>query len=249
MIHLAERKTLSKKLRFEVFKRDSFTCQYCGKSAPDVVLEVDHIIPVSKGGKNTITNLITSCFDCNRGKGNRKLTESQTVKAQKKELDKLNQRKEQIEMMAKWQIELIDIEKHEAEKIIEIVNKRYNLGISLSDNNIKEFAAIIKKYGFQETTESVLIAFEKFGDNTNFKNIKSICHTRKMDKDNPYLKDIYYIRGILRNRLSYINETECIDLLQQSIEAGAKINDLRLIAKKCRSYSEWKEILEEHTEG
>lgn len=63
-----ERKPLSKKMRFDVFKRDSFTCQYCGSTPPTVVLEVDHIHPVSKGGRNMIDNLITACFDCNRGK-------------------------------------------------------------------------------------------------------------------------------------------------------------------------------------
>ena len=46
----AKRKALSQKIRFEVFKRDSFTCQYCGRKAPDVVLQVDHIVPVAKGG-------------------------------------------------------------------------------------------------------------------------------------------------------------------------------------------------------
>lgn len=60
---------ISKKLRFEVFKRDGFQCQYCGKSSPNVVLEIDHIIPISEGGQNNLENLITSCFDCNRGKG------------------------------------------------------------------------------------------------------------------------------------------------------------------------------------
>ena len=63
-----ERKPLSKKMRFDVFKRDSFTCQYCGSNPPAVVLEVDHIHPVSKGGRNLADNLITACFDCNRGK-------------------------------------------------------------------------------------------------------------------------------------------------------------------------------------
>ncbi|WP_446008353.1 HNH endonuclease [Candidatus Electrothrix sp.] len=62
---MSNRKSLSKKLRFEVFKRDSFTCQYCGKVAPNVILEVDHIEPVSKGGSNELLNLITSCYDCN----------------------------------------------------------------------------------------------------------------------------------------------------------------------------------------
>lgn len=46
---MAERKTISKKTRFEVFKRDSFTCQYCGRTAPDVILEIDHINPVNNG--------------------------------------------------------------------------------------------------------------------------------------------------------------------------------------------------------
>lgn len=63
-----ERVQLTKKQRFNVFKRDSFTCQYCGSTPPKVVLEVDHINPVSRGGKNSVDNLITACFDCNRGK-------------------------------------------------------------------------------------------------------------------------------------------------------------------------------------
>ena len=70
---MAERKALSKKTRFEIFKRDLFTCQYCGATPPDVVLEVDHIMPVAGGGTNDEMNLITSCVDCNRGKGKREL--------------------------------------------------------------------------------------------------------------------------------------------------------------------------------
>ena len=65
----------SKKIRFEVFKRDKFTCQYCGRRPPEVVLEPDHILPESKGGKYTLENLITACFDCNRGKSDGLLTD------------------------------------------------------------------------------------------------------------------------------------------------------------------------------
>lgn len=66
---MSDRKPISKTLRFEIFKRDAFTCQYCGNKPPAVVLEVDHVIPVAEGGGNEDHNLITSCFDCNRGKG------------------------------------------------------------------------------------------------------------------------------------------------------------------------------------
>lgn len=69
----AKRQTLPKKLRFEIFKRDSFTCQYCGAQPPAVVLEVDHIHPVAEGGDNAQDNLITACDKCNRGKGKRPL--------------------------------------------------------------------------------------------------------------------------------------------------------------------------------
>lgn len=63
------RKAISKKLRFDVFKRDGFACAYCGSTPPNVVLQVDHIHPVAEGGNNAIDNLITSCQPCNIGKG------------------------------------------------------------------------------------------------------------------------------------------------------------------------------------
>lgn len=57
--------------RFRIFARDSFCCQYCGRKAPDAVLEVDHKIPKASGGKDHHTNLVTACWECNRGKGSK----------------------------------------------------------------------------------------------------------------------------------------------------------------------------------
>jgi hypothetical protein len=62
------RKQISKRRRFEIFKRDGFTCQYCGKHPPNAILHVDHILAVANGGSNEDGNLITSCADCNLGK-------------------------------------------------------------------------------------------------------------------------------------------------------------------------------------
>ncbi|SFM00232.1 HNH endonuclease [Bradyrhizobium sp. NFR13] len=70
-----ERIALSKKTRFEVFKRDGFRCVYCGATPSEtVLLEADHIHPVAAGGTNDIDNLVTACDACNRGKGARLLT-------------------------------------------------------------------------------------------------------------------------------------------------------------------------------
>ena len=60
---------VGKRERFEIFKRDEFTCQYCGAHPPSVVLHVDHIVAVANGGDSGPDNLITSCSACNLGKG------------------------------------------------------------------------------------------------------------------------------------------------------------------------------------
>ncbi len=67
---------LSKSVRFEIFKRDQFTCRYCGNHPPAVILHVDHVIPVALDGTNDTDNLVTSCMDCNLGKGARPLGKS-----------------------------------------------------------------------------------------------------------------------------------------------------------------------------
>lgn len=59
--------------RFNVLQRDNFTCRYCGAKAPDVVLEVDHVLPVTLGGRGTMENGVTACRPCNRGKINKHL--------------------------------------------------------------------------------------------------------------------------------------------------------------------------------
>jgi len=63
-----KRTGISQEIRWEVFDRDSYTCQYCGRKVPEVALEIDHRIPVAKGGTNDPANLVTSCKDCNRAK-------------------------------------------------------------------------------------------------------------------------------------------------------------------------------------
>lgn len=59
---------VSKRLRYEVLRRDEHTCRYCGGTVPDVVLTVDHVIPVALGGTDEPTNLVAACKDCNAGK-------------------------------------------------------------------------------------------------------------------------------------------------------------------------------------
>ena len=61
-------------MRYDELRRDDFHCVRCGRGREDgVKLHVDHIVPVSRGGKTVMSNLQTLCEDCNCGKGNRYL--------------------------------------------------------------------------------------------------------------------------------------------------------------------------------
>ena len=65
-----QRKLMTKKLRKEIARRDNYTCQICGKYMPDGVgLHIDHIVPISKGGKTVPSNLQVLCSRCNGRKG------------------------------------------------------------------------------------------------------------------------------------------------------------------------------------
>lgn len=67
-----ERAKMTVSLRYEILRRDNFRCQICGSTAQDgVKLHVDHIVPVSKGGKTTYSNLRTLCDRCNMGKSDK----------------------------------------------------------------------------------------------------------------------------------------------------------------------------------
>jgi hypothetical protein len=59
---------ISKRIRYEVLRRDRYTCRYCGASAPRVLLVLDHVIPRKHGGGDTADNLVTACEACNAGK-------------------------------------------------------------------------------------------------------------------------------------------------------------------------------------
>jgi len=70
-IRYFERKNISEELREEVFKRDNHKCQLRLDGCTKLAEEIDHIIPVSKGGLNNIENLQSSCMNCNRKKSNK----------------------------------------------------------------------------------------------------------------------------------------------------------------------------------
>lgn len=65
----AKRKHISKGLRSKVFERDGGICRYCAQEVPADAFTLDHIVPLSRGGDDSLSNLCVACRPCNCSKG------------------------------------------------------------------------------------------------------------------------------------------------------------------------------------
>jgi len=244
-----KRKSIGPKLRFEVFKRDSFTCQYCGSTSPEVILEVDHIKPVINGGKENILNLLTSCFDCNRGKGKRELDDNQELSKQRKQLDELNEKRLQLEMLVQWKEELDNLEIESAKKIFNLFAKL--TGYTLLESLLTDTTKTIKKYGFSEVYDCTKISCDQYyrensdeniqrqSANKSYNYITRICYVRQQQLCDPIKSDIYYIRGILKNRFHYFNDKKYMYVMQHAIDFGVDTDTLKDHAITSKHWTEF----------
>lgn len=233
---MATRRPIGKKLRFEVFKRDKFTCQYCGAKAPDVVLHVDHIHPVAKGGKNDILNLVSSCQGCNSGKGDRLIDDESAVEMQRARIEELAQRREQIKMIVSWRDEL----EAEAVETVDIVNERIKQrgAWGANENGRMTIRRMLKLYTLKQLLQAVDEAFDSYmrwnGDDPDekawekaFSKIQAICSILKQSEEKPYVRKIAYIQGIMRRKFRNKHENFFEVLERMHVEWGAPLDVLQ----------------------
>jgi 5-methylcytosine-specific restriction endonuclease McrA len=167
-----KRKSMSKKLRFDVFKRDGFKCMYCGAHPPGVLLHVDHIKPVADGGKNNIDNLITACEPCNLGKGARLLSSVPMDLSEKAEAVK--EREAQIKgyqsVMEGKRLRL----DREAWSVVHLLLPGVDTASRDWMNSLRSF---IDKLGVHDVTEAMEIALAKgfYSNNKTWRYFCGIC--------------------------------------------------------------------------
>jgi hypothetical protein len=244
---------VTKKLRFEVLKRDSFRCQYCGASAPEVLLQVDHIKPVAGGGSDDIWNLVTSCQPCNSGKSDRTLSDQATITKAKKQLDALQERREQLEMLMEWQASLADLDQHVLDSVVAFCEERVKRQNILTASGREYIAKLIKKYGVEDVLKGVSESANRHLEVTNsgqftdesvttyYERIGAFCEVNRRSKDNPVLKQLFYIRGILRKRLEgrYYDHLRVMELLEAAESWGVSIETLTAVTKQAVSWKSW----------
>lgn len=150
--------SVSKRMRFDVFKRDRFTCQYCGRTPPTVILHCDHVIPSSGGGPDEFSNLVTSCEDCNLGKSNVPLSEVPETVQEK--MERTREKREQVEALN----ELLKEEREAEDSQIEelglyyfrlISSKKEYVFVNERERSIRVF---LRRLPYQQIIEAMEIA-------------------------------------------------------------------------------------------
>jgi len=244
---MANRKPVGKTLRFEVFKRDSFTCQYCGAKSPDVLLELDHIHPVADGGGNEVLNLLTSCVDCNRGKGARLLSDESLLAKQRRTLEELQERREQIEWMmecyraakSKEDIEWEALSKHVSAQL----TKRVDDGHGWCLENGRVSAGLrkqLKKLGLAHMLEATDTAFEYYSDvDTALSKIVGIAIIKHREQTDPDYAIKSQVLNAAKRRCSYFTDSQARPLIEQARELGANKDELFHIANSCLGWTNW----------
>lgn len=184
------RKALSKKKRFGIFERDGFCCQYCGRDPInfDIILEVDHCISVKDGGWNSVDNLVTSCFNCNRWKSSKSVVvwNLTDVESEKQKLQKAMERLTQIKEIKKIRKKLEDLRAEEEEIIFGFIGDITNW---YSERLQRKMNMIIKwKYN-------------KWVDINVLEECLKITDKKFMDHEEFYIDDYAkYFYWVLRNR-------------------------------------------------
>lgn len=178
-----KRISISKKTRFEVFKRDFFKCGYCGSEVgAGVVLEIDHIIPVAEGGTNVMENLITSCFDCNRGKSKNLLSSiDERFKVNVEKSNQFKEQKNQVLAFLEFQNNQKEIERQIfSQAISPLINSKCYLP-SDWESSVRFF---LKHLGLEEVFNSSKQAADtaKVWESKKFTYFCGICHKKIKSK-------------------------------------------------------------------
>ena len=166
-----KRKAISPKTRFDIFKRDSFTCQYCGATPPSAILHVDHVLPVVNGGENGDDNLVTACSNCNQGKGARSL--ELVPKSLQEKAGEVAEREAQLKGYSK----ILEAKRKRIEndvwKIVDALNGAPTT--QYDRRNLASIRKFIEKLPFHSVLEAAEISSSRFTGYKGFRYFCGIC--------------------------------------------------------------------------
>jgi len=234
------------KLRFEVLKRDAFTCKYCGANGNDVLLHVDHIIPVVEGGTNDIINLTTACQPCNAGKGGIKLDDQEMVRQSMSEAQERQARTQQAQEMTKWVLDL-NGKNPECEAAVSTFCQLFD--VTLHPPGVKIINKLIIKYGLRETLDAITAAQRYSDPGVALEKLPSIAKYKRQAIDNPNLAKAWHVANIVKttivgNPWRKRGAVEAIEFfLERSKDEPTAVEVARFI-QESDDFKEWDDIIE-----
>jgi hypothetical protein len=202
--------SVSTRTRFEVFKRDGFTCQYCGRHPPQVTLEADHVVPKIEGGGDEFENLVTACWECNRGKAGIPLDATAPMIDMEAQAEVIRERERQLRGYNEAKREQRERGKHDFD---EAWNYWFDMWGATTlpkwhcpwESSLKKY---IEKLGVEEVKNAIDVTRDRFGS--------------RLVADTPR-----YLGGVLKRKVAIVEGrlvpcTVCGDFLELTAEQAAE---------------------------
>ena len=266
---MTKRKSITLSIRFEVFKRARFRCQYCGVRQTDdgVVLHVDHVVPVFEGGTNDIVNLVAACASCNLGKGATRLDDHVALAQSLDRLEDIQHRRDNLQLMARWHEEC----RHEVTESVALIMKCWSewsrcpaMPDDLQAVMSEHIRAWIRTFGALEVLEGVRIAVDRYvqfgvdgqpvGSSLaqSWQKIGGVCATRRAQQRGSLVSRLKYIRGILSNRFGDHSPgvyDAALPVLRDAASRGVAVELIEKCAKHACSWSQFLDSLDDEADN
>lgn len=186
---------------------------------------------------------------------NRAATDASESDEEQQQLDELEAKKKEI----KRQKSILKLEKEVLDELSNLWSELVP-GFYLNEQGFRMLRKLRIEFEIHEITEAMQIATASYlqlseskptheSVENAWRKVGGVCRLRRLEKTQPGVGRIYYIRGILRNRFSYINEGLAIGLLREAVEWNIDITGLENFTKTTSSWSAWRTAMEDFISG
>jgi len=232
------RQPIPRKLRHEVFKRDGYRCRECGASKDETSLEIDHILPVAKGGTNDIDNLQTLCRECNRMKHTDEWVGGEdNIKTAKNELKNLNKQLNDAKFKLKQATnddEIIEF-KFKIKKLTNayIPNAQEKLDKLLRESEIESAKIQFQKEKTEERNKLFKKLYVELDEDLILKLVNYFKLSGSSNEENLRLLVEGYSESEIYDSIEFIKNESSRKLLYNKLSKNLSKYDINLISKEC----------------
>jgi hypothetical protein len=186
------------------------------------------------------------------GKRDKTLDDKSALVKQRAQLEDLQERREQLEMMMTWRQGLRDLKE---DALNQVCSYWHDLapGFTVNENGKGKIKKWLRQFSPEEVVHAMDVAADqylRFGEDHTvsdesweeaFGKIPGICRVERESKEDPEIKDLYYIRGIARNNCEYyFDSPEALELLKIARSWEVPMSELRQIAQRATSWTKFR---------